>query len=84
MFNASDVLLSMLFNLLLGNITIFLFFFFSFHVVFNKFFTMLVDIENARLKLALATPIGAVITVASDAIEMLPLVTDKRLKDLSN
>ena len=45
---------------------------------------MLVDIENARLKLALATPIGAVITVASDAIEMLPLVTDKRLKDLSN
>ena len=45
---------------------------------------MLVDIVHARLKLALATPIGAVITVASDAIEMLPLVTDKRLKDLSN
>ena len=42
------------------------------------------DIENARLKLALAIPIDALITVASDAIEMLRLVTDKRIKDLSN
>ena len=52
-------------------------------VVFNNFFTILVDIENARLKLALAIPTGASITVADDAIEMLPLVADKTIKDLS-
>ena len=52
-------------------------------VVFNNFFTILVDIENARLKLALAIHTGASITVADDAIEMLPLVADKTIKDLS-
>ena len=40
---------------------------------------MPVDIENARVKLALAIPTGAPITVANDAMEMLPLVTDKNL-----
>ena len=44
---------------------------------------MPVDIENAGLKLALAIPTGAPITVANDAIEILPLVTDKTIKDLS-
>ena len=44
---------------------------------------MPVDIENAGLKLALATPTGAPITVANDAIEILPLVTDKTIKELS-
>ena len=44
---------------------------------------MPVDIENARLKLALAIPTGAPVTVENDAIEMLPLVTDKTIKDLS-
>ena len=46
------------------------------------FFTIPVDIENARLKLALAIPAGAPITVANDAIEMLPLFADKTIKDL--
>ena len=32
-----------------------------------------IKIENARLKLALTIPIGAAITVANDAIEMLPV-----------
>ena len=44
---------------------------------------MLVDIEIARLKHALAIPTDAPITVANDAIEMLPLIVDKRTKDLS-
>ena len=44
---------------------------------------MPVDIENATLKPALAIPTGAPITVANDAIEMLPLVLDKTIKDLS-
>ena len=42
-----------------------------------------VNIENARLKLALAIPTGAPITVANDAIEMLPAITDKTINDLS-
>ena len=41
---------------------------------------MPVDIENARLKLTFAIPTGALITVANDAIEMLPLVIGKKLK----
>ena len=31
----------------------------------------------------LAIPTGALVTVANDAIEMLPLVVDKTTKDLS-
>ena len=38
---------------------------------------MPVDTENARLKLALAIPTVPPITVANDAMEMLPLVADK-------
>ena len=81
--NAAGVLLSMLFNLLLANITISLCFFLIL-VVFNSFFVIPVQIENARLKLALAILTGAPVTVANDAIEMLPVVTDKTIKDLSN
>ena len=44
---------------------------------------MSVDIENARLKLALVIPTAAPVTVANDIIKMLPLVTDKRIKDVS-
>ena len=44
---------------------------------------MPVDIENARLKLALDIPTGAPITVTNDAIETLPLVANKTIKDLS-
>ena len=44
---------------------------------------MSVDIENARLRLALAIPTGAPITFANYSIEMLPLVADKTIKDLS-
>ena len=57
---------------------------FIFLVVFNIFFTSPVDNENARLRLALAIATGVPITVANDAIEMLPLVADKTVKNLSN
>ena len=74
--NASDILVSILFNLLLASITILLCFFFLFLVVFNSFFMIPVEIENTRLKLALAIPTGAPITVVNDAIEMIPAVAD--------
>ena len=69
----------MLFNLLLDHITILLCCFFLFCVVFNNFFTIPVEIENVRLRLALAIPTGAPITVLNDAIEMVPLVADKTI-----
>ena len=60
----------MLFNLLLADITILLCFFFLFRVVFNSFFIIPVELENVRLKLTLAIPTGAPITVANDAIDL--------------
>ena len=42
-----------------------------------------VEIENAGLTLALTIPTGAPITAANDAIEILPVVTDKTINDLS-
>ena len=47
------------------------------------FFTSSVDNENVRLILALAIPTGVPIPVANDAIEMLRLVADITIKDLS-
>ena len=81
--NISDILLSMLFNLLLAKITLLLWFFFLFLVAFSSFFTIPVQIKNARLKLALVIPTGAPMTVVNDAIEILPVVTDKKVHDLS-
>ena len=76
--SASDILLSMLFDLLLANITMLLCFLLLFLVVFNSFFMIPVEIENARLKLAIIIPKGA-----NDEIEMLPVVIDKTINDLS-
>ena len=42
-----------------------------------------VEVKKVRLKLALIIPTGAPMTVANDAIEMLPVVTDKTINDLS-
>ena len=58
-------------------------FFFLLLVIFNSFFTISVQTENARLKLALVIPTGAPMTVANDATEILPVVTDKTINDLS-
>ena len=76
-------LLSIMFNLLLGNIAILLCFFLLFLVVFNNFFTRNVDNENGKVRLALAIPTYFLITVANDALETLSLVADKTIKDLS-
>ena len=73
----------MLFNLLLANITILLCFSFLFRIAFNICFTIPVVVKNGKLKLALTIPTGEPITVANEAIEMLPIVADKRIKDLS-
>ena len=81
--NASDILLSIMFNLLLANIKILLCFFFLILVVFNNFCTNSVDNENVTLRIALAIPTIVPITVANYAIEMLPLVADKTIKDVS-
>ena len=51
-------------------------------VVFNSIFMIPIEIENVRLKLALTIHTGAPITVANDAIEMLPVFTDKAINDL--
>ena len=48
---------------------------------FNNFFIIPVKIENAGLKIALTIPTGVLITVANDAIEILPLVLDKTIND---
>ena len=79
--NASDILLSMLFDLLLANITILLSFFLLLLVVFNSFPTILVKIDIERLKLALTIPTGVPITVANDATEMLPAAADKTINE---
>ena len=52
-------------------------------MLFLIVFMIPVEIENARLKLALTVPIGAPITVTNDAIETLPVVIDKTVNGLS-
>ena len=42
-----------------------------------------VEIENTRLKFVFTIPTGAPMRVANDATEMLPVVTDKTINDLS-
>ena len=73
----------MLWTLLLASIRILLCFFVLLVVISNSFFTILVQIENTRLKLVLVIPTGTPVTVASDAIEILPVFTDKTINDLS-
>ena len=73
----------MLFNLLLAKKQFYCAFFLL-SCCFEQFFTIPLEIENARLKLALAIPTGVTITVTNDAIEMLPVVIDKAINHISN
>ena len=57
--------------------------FFLFVVGFNNFFTIPVVVKNEKLKLALAIPRVAPMTVANDAIDIPPILADKTIKDLS-
>ena len=54
--------------------------FLLFLVIFNNFSTIPVVIENEKLKLTLAIPTVAPITVPNDAIDIPPLVADKTIK----
>ena len=63
----------MLLNLVLVSIRILFCFCFLRLVVLSGFFTSPVEIEIARLKLALVIPAGAPRTVTNDAIDMLPV-----------
>ena len=56
---------------------------FLFRVVFDKFSIIPVEIENAKLKLALAISTGAPLTVANYVIDMPPVVADQTVKELS-
>ena len=82
--SASDIVLSMLFNSLVANITILLCVSFLFLIVFKTLFTNPAVIENARLQLAFIIPTGAPVAVANDALEMLPVATDKTVNNLSS
>ena len=59
-------------------------FFFLFLIVFKIFFPNLDAIENVRPQLAPIIPADAPITVANDAIEMLPDNIDKHLMIYQN
>ena len=66
--SASDILLSMLFNLLIANITTLLCFSFLFLVAFGilcNFFIIPVENENSILRPTLVIPSGVPITVAN-------------------
>ena len=73
----------MLFNLLLANITILLRFFFLFLIVYKNLFTNPDVIENVRPQLGPIIPASAPITLASDAIEILPDNIDQTFNDSS-
>ena len=62
----------MLFNLLLASITILLWFFFLFLIVFKNIFINPDVIENVKLHLAPVIPASAPITLENDAIEIPP------------
>ena len=58
-------------------------FFFFFFIVFKNFFANPDVIENVKLQLAPVIPAGAQMTVANDAIEILPHNIDKTFNELS-
>ena len=71
-------MLSMLFNLLLANAIMLLYFSFLFCAIFQYFFQISIVIEK-KCK----TKTCAQITVANNAIDIPPYVPDNTMKDLS-
>ena len=83
-FYALNVNVSILFNLLLGDITILLCFFFLFLVICNNFLLIPV-VKEKKLKLAFNVSTGAPITVVKEIIDAPTLVADKKqLKSCQN
>ena len=58
-------------------------FFFLFLIVFKNVFTNTDVIENVKPQLAPIIPAGVPVTVANDAIEILPHNKEKTFSDLS-
>ena len=77
-----DILFSILFNLLLASITIWLCFFFLFLIVLKSLLKNIDVTENVNLELAPIIPAGTPITLANDAIERVPDNIDKTFNDL--
>ena len=69
--------------MLLANMRTLVCFFCLLPFVFNRFFTIYVEIKNARLKLSPNIRADAIITVANDVIGILSVVTDITINDLS-
>ena len=60
-----------------------MFFYFYFFVVLKKFLVIPVVREKMKVKLARATPTGAVIIPVNEQIDTSPLVALKKIKNLS-
>ena len=75
--------MSILFCLLLANISILSCFFFFFLVIFKKIFTIPVVRERIKAKLALGIPTNAPITLANEIIDTPLVVALKTIKILS-
>ena len=73
----------MLLSLLLANIRILSCFFFLFLVIFSNFLTIPVVREKIKVKLALAIPTGAPITLVNEIIDTPPVFALKTIKSLS-
>ena len=81
--NAWDNKVLMLSSLILANIRILACFFFLFLVILSNFFIIPVGQEKIKVKLALAIPTGAPITLVNEIIDTPPLVALKTIKILS-
>ena len=82
-FNACDIRVSMLLNLLLASIRILSCFFFFFLVVLSNFLIIPVAKEKTKVKLALAIPTGAPIILVNEIIDTPPVVALKITKTWS-
>ena len=71
-FNARDIKISIIFNLLLAKAIVLLCFFFFFLVIFNNFLTTPVVTVNIKVKDAPTIPTGIPTIVACDTILKVP------------
>ena len=77
--NAGDTKVSILFSLLLARTSILSCFSYLFLVILSNFLIISVK-ENKKVKLALATPTGAPITIVKEIIDTPPMLQTKQLK----
>ena len=80
--DACDTKVSMLLSLLLANVRILSYFFFSFLVMLSKFLIIPVVKEKIKVKLAVAIPTGAPTMLVKEIIDFPPVVALKIIKNL--